>query len=32
MEGYLMGGGPEKGVVAAATAVERSLTCAGEKS
>lgn len=32
MGGYLMGGGPEKGVVAAATAVERSLKWTGEKS
>ncbi len=32
MRGYLMGGGPEKDVVAAATAVERSLKCGGGKS
>lgn len=32
MGGYLMGGGLEKGVVAAATAVERGLKCGGGKS
>lgn len=32
MGGYLMGGGPGEGVVAAAAAVERSLKWTGEKS